>query len=84
VLLAFSPAADEGDALVREAGHAVSLGERDAEVAAIAVPVMGPGGRLVGALSVSGLITRFSEDRRPALLRALDDARAGLEPQLVD
>jgi DNA-binding IclR family transcriptional regulator len=41
------------------------------------------GGRLIGALSVSGLITRFGEDRRAELIHALNESRARLEPQLA-
>jgi len=37
----------------------VTRGERDAETAAVACPVFGPGGHLEGALSVSGPIHRF-------------------------
>ena len=45
-----APALDE----IRRQMYAVSYGERDAETAAVAVPVFGPGNRLTGALSVSG------------------------------
>lgn len=38
-----------------------SLGERDPEVAAIAVPVFGSDGMFFAALSVSGLVTRFAD-----------------------
>ena len=34
--------------------YAASFGERDSETAAMAAPVLGPGNKLVGALSVSG------------------------------
>ena len=37
----------------------VTRGERDAETAAVACPVFGPGGHLEGALTVSGPIHRF-------------------------
>ncbi len=39
---------------IRRQMFAASYGERDAETAAIAVPVLGTGNRLMGALSVSG------------------------------
>ena len=39
---------------IRQQMYASSYGERDAETAAIAVPVFGPGNRPMGALSVSG------------------------------
>lgn len=38
----------------------VSLGERHADMAASAAPVFGTGGRLVGALNISGPRTRFT------------------------
>ena len=52
----------------------VSLGERDAEMAAIAVPVFSGRDGLVGALNVSGPVTRFTAakvaEMRPLLLEA--------------
>ncbi|WP_419909687.1 IclR family transcriptional regulator [Hoeflea sp.] len=71
VLLAFSADYDGNDNEVRQAGYAVSLGERDPEVAAIAVPVFTDSGRLAGALAVSGLINRFENEDRSELLRHL-------------
>jgi DNA-binding IclR family transcriptional regulator len=38
-----------------------SFGERDPACAAVAVPVFGPGGELMGALSLSGPLERFFE-----------------------
>lgn len=49
-----------------------SDGERAPEVAALAAPVFGPGGRLLGALSLSG--------PRGRVLPALDPLRAALLP----
>lgn len=71
VLLAYS--SEDFDHLpdVREQGFSVSLGERDPEVASVAVPLISTEGRLAGALAVSGLISRFDEDHRKALLEAL-------------
>ncbi len=66
VLLAFSPQPNDTGLLgaeetnrIRTSGYAVSLGERDAEVAAVAVPIYLSSGAIAGALSISGLITRF-------------------------
>ena len=61
VLLAFGPESPISSQEVRYFGHAISLGERDPEIAAISVPVVDDDGKLLGALAVSGLITRFSE-----------------------
>lgn len=68
-----------GDALagVRAAGHAISLGERDPEAAAIAAPVFGPEG-FVGALSIGGLRHRFDEATCATLAAAVMGAAAAL------
>ena len=56
-------------------GWALSLGERDPEVAALAVPILDEAGGIAGALSVSGLVTRFDRERRERILEALTAAR---------
>jgi DNA-binding IclR family transcriptional regulator len=78
VLRAFSGIGDEADPQIMADGFAVSLGERDPEVAAVSVPVCAPGGRLLGALAVSGLITRFGADRIPSLTQSLRDSQKRL------
>lgn len=50
----------------RAQGLVVTIGERDPELAAIAAPVRGAGGALLGALALSGTATRL----RDAALRA--------------
>ncbi len=64
----------KGDAAVRKAGYAISLGERDAQLAAVAVPAIDASGNFAGALSVSGLIARFDEKSRQRALRALNES----------
>jgi len=54
VLRAFNGARGERFDEIRQRMYAASFGERDSETAAMAAPVLGPGNRLVGALSVSG------------------------------
>ncbi|MEV6647526.1 IclR family transcriptional regulator [Amycolatopsis sp. NPDC051371] len=44
-------------------GYAVSHGEREAGLSAVAVPVLGKNGTVAAALSLSGPTVRFSEDR---------------------
>lgn len=44
-------------------GYAVSRGERESGITAVAVPVRGKSGDVVAALSLSGPSLRFSEDR---------------------
>jgi DNA-binding IclR family transcriptional regulator len=71
VLAAFSDSKSELGAQIRERGHYVSLGERDPEVAAAAVPVIDVIGRLRGALSISAIRTRFDEAAQAKALAAL-------------
>jgi DNA-binding IclR family transcriptional regulator len=61
ILRAYDP---DGKTLarIRRQGWAVSLGNRDPEIAAVAVPVTNAEGKLWGALTVSGLIQRFGAD----------------------
>lgn len=47
---------------LRQAGYAVSHGERDPSCAAVAAPVFGPDGRIAGAISLSGPGERFTEE----------------------
>ena len=54
VLRAFAGARGAQFDEIRRNLYAASYGERDAETAAIAAPVFGPGNTLMGALSVSG------------------------------
>ena len=54
VLRAFSGARGAQFEQIRRRMYSASYGERDAETAAVAAPVFGPGNDLMGALSVSG------------------------------
>lgn len=76
VLAAWSGEGAGGE--VRARGHAVSRGERDPEVAAVAVPLLDADGNLVGALSVSGPVTRYTDERVATILAALSESRARL------
>ena len=55
----------------KEQGYSISLGERDPQVAAVAVPAFDTTGQMRGALSVSGLIGRFDDKARRAALAEL-------------
>jgi len=46
---------------VRERGWALSLGDRDPELAAVACPLRDRQGVMIGALTISGLIGRFDD-----------------------
>jgi DNA-binding IclR family transcriptional regulator len=69
VLMAFTGEAGALYDQVRAAGYYISLGERDPDTAAVAVPVFGMSDRFVGALGVTGLKTRFDEPARAAILQ---------------
>jgi DNA-binding IclR family transcriptional regulator len=60
----------------------ISRGERDAETAAIAVPVFATGGVLVGALSLSGPIGRFDAERIAAMSVHILEAGQALSQEL--
>ena len=47
---------------IRDKGYTISRGERDPDIAAIAVPVIKENGKIRGALSVSGLVSHFNEE----------------------
>jgi DNA-binding IclR family transcriptional regulator len=79
VLRGFTGEADPRAVTARAKGIAISIGERDAETAAIAVPILGADGRFLGALGITGPIGRFADDRLAAfspLLRAEADGLA--------
>ena len=60
VLLAFAGEAGEPYESVRRAGYMMSLGERDPEVSSIAAPVYGINWTLMGAMCISGPISRLN------------------------
>lgn len=77
VLTAYREPASTETSKIRERGFYVSLGERDPEVAAAAVPVIDVQGKLRGALSVSAIRTRFDATARKAAIDVLkSEARA--------
>ena len=78
VLLAFSDGKGARTKAVRERGYDTSLGERDPQVAAVAVPVFDLAGHFRGALAVSGLIGRFTEKARRAAVMELSQAAGRL------
>jgi DNA-binding IclR family transcriptional regulator len=77
VLMAFDGAEGARFDAIRAGAAAVSLGERDPEVAAVAAPVFGRDGRCLGALNITGPRTRFDDaacTRHAAVI--LEEARA--------
>lgn len=77
-LLAFSGAEGALYDTIRARGYHVSLGERDPDVMALAVPVFGAGGELLGALSVTALRRRFEGEPAEAALALLHTHAAEL------
>jgi DNA-binding IclR family transcriptional regulator len=71
VISAFLDGKSARHAKVRAAMHAVSFGERDPEVAAVACPVFGLHQRLAGALAVSGPRYRIEGVGAGPILRVL-------------
>jgi DNA-binding IclR family transcriptional regulator len=71
VLRAFSGESGARMDEIRQRMYGASYGERDAETAAVAVPVFGPQLRLMGALSVSGPRYRLEEMGEEKLVAAL-------------
>jgi DNA-binding IclR family transcriptional regulator len=59
-----------------------TLGERDSETGAVAVPVFGLSQGLVGALSISGPIARFTETSVDLVTKSLLDAARQLTERL--
>jgi DNA-binding IclR family transcriptional regulator len=63
--------------------HVVSsLGERDGETGALAVPIFGAAQALIGALSVSGPVARFTEVSVALIAESLIDAARRLTERL--
>lgn len=67
---------------LRATGSIVSKGGRDEDLAAVAVPITNMAGELIGSLSVSGLIGRFTDERINMARALLKDAAEGLRPRL--
>ncbi|MCC9622873.1 IclR family transcriptional regulator [Thalassospira sp. MA62] len=71
VLRAWGDGVDDQAINVLHDGFAQSDGERDPDVAAIAVPVLSPQNELLGALTLSGPRSRFTEEKRLGALTSL-------------
>jgi DNA-binding IclR family transcriptional regulator len=82
VLRAFAGEPGRDEAAVRRQGWAVSLGGRDPDLAAVAVPVLNASGVLLGALTVSGLISRFPPAKIAEYRALLIEQAALLRPRM--
>ncbi|MDS1139432.1 IclR family transcriptional regulator [Pusillimonas sp. SM2304] len=61
VILAFSGEAGEPYESIRRAGYMISLGERDPEVSSISAPIYSVNWTLLGAICISGPLSRLTE-----------------------
>ncbi|MGD1876289.1 MAG: IclR family transcriptional regulator [Kiloniellaceae bacterium] len=68
---------------IRRDGFAVSQGERDPHIAAVAVPLFDSGGAFLGALCLSGLAAQFTAGQKERCRDLLQAAAAALQPQLL-
>jgi DNA-binding IclR family transcriptional regulator len=82
VLLAFTDGTGPDSDRIRDSGLCVSLGERDPETAAIAVPIYGVQDTFLGALGIVGLRSRFEGDRIEVLSEALRAEAKALRQRL--
>lgn len=74
---------DWGDAeRVRARGWAITAGEREPEVASVAVALHGVSGNFYGILTVSGPIHRYGEAEREKALAMMLDMAAALKARL--
>ncbi|MDA3625495.1 IclR family transcriptional regulator [Saccharopolyspora oryzae] len=69
---------------VRDRGWATAVGEFEAELRSVAVPVRGPGGRMAGALSVSADSQHLRGTDFPAVARVLGEAAEEILERLQD
>jgi DNA-binding IclR family transcriptional regulator len=82
MLMAYTDGKGSKARAVQQRGYCISLGERDPQVAAVAVPVFDLAGQFRGALAVSGLIGRFREQERRAALAHLSASAVRLRSTL--
>lgn len=81
VLLAWS--GEPGDVFdgIRQDGYALSLGDRDPDAAAISAPVFDAQDHLIGALTISGLRSRFNTEAIQRFRGLVLQAAARLEQE---
>lgn len=61
---------------IREAGYAVTHGERELGASAVAAPILSADGRVIAGLSASGPTSRFTADRVGRYVDGVTDASA--------
>ena len=83
MLLAYDGIRGEPYKRIRQNGYYTSLGERDPETAAVAVPVFDTAQKLRGALSSSAPLSRFDAEAHSGALKALRESADRLEASLT-
>ncbi len=83
VLQAYSGAQDQTSKEVRVAGYYLSIGERNPDLSAVAVALLGRDGTLRGALTLSGPSSRFTERMQLQSIGLLKAASGRLSKLLV-
>jgi DNA-binding IclR family transcriptional regulator len=78
VLLAFDPSRRK----TPPAAIIATFGHREPDIAALGAPVFGLNGSLVGALTLSGPVMRFTDDALPGMSKALLNAAVELTRRL--
>lgn len=71
IILAYEGHSGERYDTIRNTGFNISLGERDPSCAAVAAPVFGPRGVLIGVISLSGPRERFGKTEIAEMKRVL-------------
>lgn len=64
---------------IRDKGYYVSVNEHNASLFAISKPILSDSGRFVGALTISGPISRFNEERKQYFLDLLTEQIARID-----
>jgi DNA-binding IclR family transcriptional regulator len=82
VLMAFTDGTLPVHEAVRAAGLAISIGQRDPEIAAVAAPVFGRAGRLVGAIGISGPVLRLGRGEAERMAPMVMEEAKGLSRSL--
>ncbi len=83
LLLAFTNKDYEKFEEILKNGYAISRGERDSDIAALAVPIMNSNGTVRGALNISGLVSHFDEEFEKKFSEELKKEATKLEEALA-
>lgn len=67
---------------LRQQGWVVSMRERDDALSSVSVPVLGPSGQLLAAISISGPLSRLPRERLRSFVPKLQEAAAGMRADI--